>query len=258
MENSYEQNGFLHVRGCFAPSELAPVREIIQRYHAGWLKRNKHHYEEGGVVNSAYLTDHKTMPAADRAVMFALINSPKLLNLLAPLMPNGIAFMNTQLFFGPWDPDKKNYWHRDIQYTGMSVAEQQAEMAVVNVIHCRIVLLDEPGLELVSGTHKHWDADEEFETRMGTNGRKVYDDLPGADTVNLREGDLLLFSANMIHRGLYASDRLALDIVYCDPLPRLLAYAEEDCMPNQLELKNLDPASPLAVAANAKLSQKIS
>jgi len=133
------------------------------------------------------------MPAADRAVMFALINSPKLLNLLAPLMPNGTAFMNTQLFFGPWDPDKKNYWHRGIQYTGMSVAEQQAEMAVVNVIHCRIALVDEPGLELVPDTHKCWDVDE-----------------------------------------------------------------EEDCMPNQLELKNLDPASPLAVAANAKLSQKIS
>ena len=189
--------------------------------------------------------------------MFKFISSSKILGLLGPLLPKGMAFMNTQLFFSPFDRNKNNYWHRDIQYTDMSVAEQQAEMAAVNVIHCRIALADEPGLELVPGTHKRWDTDEEFETRMGTNDRKVYDDLPGTSKVKLKAGDLLVFSANMIHRGLYAPNRLALDILYCDPLPRLLAFAKEECLPTQLELKNFDPANPLAVAANVKSSQKI-
>jgi len=244
MKNGYVQNGYFHEKGCFAVAELAPVYGALQRFHAGWMSRNKDHYEQG-VINSAYLTDSNYMSADDRKVLYDLINSTKILDCLRPIMPNGLAFMNTQLFFGPADTEQKNYWHRDIQYTGMSVAEQQAEMAAVNVIHCRIPLEDEPGIELVPGTHKRWDNAREYETRMTEDGRNVYDPLPNANEIPLAAGDMLVFSANMIHRGLYAPDRFALDIIYCDPLPRLLQYAKEDCLPNGAELAAMSTNSPL-------------
>jgi len=245
--DSYQKYGYFHKKNCFKRSELEPIRDIVQRFHVGWLARNRKLYEESGVINSAYLTELSYMSATDRALMFEFIESPKILELLRPHLLQGVAFMNTQLFFAPFDPHKKNYWHRDIQYTDMPVSEQKAELAAVNVFHCRIPLFDEPGLELVPGTHKRWDTDEEFDVRMQTNGRNSYDDLPGTDKIELKAGDLLMFSANMVHRGLYAPNRLALDIIYCDPLPRLLKYAKKECLPNQQELAQLSPENPLAV-----------
>jgi len=258
MNDSYAQNGYLLKKGRFVADELVAVREILQRFHAGWLNRNREFYENRGAINSAYLTDPRYMSAQDRGVMFKLISSSKIQSLLAPIMPNGVAFMNTQLFFGPANSSKKNYWHRDIQYSGMSLTDQQSELAATNVIHCRIALVDEPGIELVPGTHERWDTEQEFEIRTEKNGRHVYDDLPGAHKLKLKAGDLLVFSANMIHRGLYAPDRLALDILYCDPVPSLLEYCKETCLPNAQELKRLDPVSPLAVTAMemAKLVQR--
>lgn len=256
MKNCYEQNGYFLHRNCFAQRDLEPIFDIVQRFHRGWLSRNKEFYEQGGAINSAYLTDSEHMSAPERASMFGLIGSPKILDPLASLMPAGVAFMNTQLFFGPSDPNKDNYWHRDIQYTGMSVAEQRAEMAAVNVIHCRIALVDEPGMELVPGTHRRWDTDLEYGTRTATSGRHVCDGLPGTKKIALKAGDMLVFSANMIHRGLYAPDRLALDLLYCDPAPKLLQYVKQSCLPDQEELKALDPDGPLAftLAAMAKMA----
>ena len=42
--------------------------------------------------------------------------------------------------------------------------------------------------------------------------------------IKLNAGDLLLFSANMIHRGLYGKNRLALDIIFCENAPQLTAF----------------------------------
>ena len=252
MKKCYEQKGYFLKKNCFGQSELAPILEIVQRFHLDWLKRNKEFYEEGGAINSAYLTDQNLMTACDRAAFFQLISDTRILRILEQLMPDGAAFMNTQLFFGPSDPAKKNYWHRDVQYTDMSVAEQQNEMAAVNAIHCRIALVDEPGIEVVPGTHKRWDTVQEYETRTETNGRNSYNDLPDAKKIKLDTGDLLVFSANMIHRGLYAPDRLALDLLYCDPAPQLLHYVKEACLPDRQELQKLGLSGPLAVTVAAK------
>ncbi len=39
------------------------------------------------------------------------------------------------------------------------------------VLHLRVPLFDELGMELVPGTHKRWDSDEEFDVRQEKNGR---------------------------------------------------------------------------------------
>ena len=53
-------------------------------------------------------------------------------------------------------------------------------------------------------------------------------------------GDLLVFSANMIHRGLYGLDRLSFDIIFCDSDPDLVKYVGHDCLPNDDELKKIE------------------
>lgn len=45
-------------------------------------------------------------------------------------------------------------------------------------------------------------------------------DLNSVKQIALEVGDVLLFSANMIHRGLYAKNRLTLDLLYCERSPQ--------------------------------------
>lgn len=53
-------------------------------------------------------------------------------------------------------------------------------------------------------------------------------------------GDLLVFSADMIHRGLYGLDRLALDILVFDSAGDFVDYVDDDCLPDASMLKKID------------------
>ena len=147
--------------------------------------------------------------------------------------------MNTQLFFNPKNIEQENYWHRDIQFNDMSVEEQKRKLMNVNVIHFRVPLMSEPGLEVVPGTHRRWDTDLEFNVRTEIKGRRCSDDLPSGQKISLEMGDLLVFSANMIHRGLYGLDRLSFDILFCDASLELAQFCEVACLPNNCLLANI-------------------
>lgn len=75
-------------------------------------------------------------------------------------------------------------------------------------MHFRVPLVDERGIELMPRTHFRWDTDLEYATRTAADGRNVFDDLPDSKAIPLNRGDLLVFNANMIHRGLYGGNRL--------------------------------------------------
>lgn len=52
--------------------------------------------------------------------------------------------------------------------------------------------------------------------------------------------DLLLFSANMIHRGIYGNYRLSFDIIFCDNNPEILNFRNLKNLPIETEVINLD------------------
>ena len=58
--------------------------------------------------------------------------------------------------------------------------------------------------------------------------------------MGLRRGDLLGFSANMIHRGIYGDDRLALDILLCENDPDILKYANLEGPPHEVVRAGLE------------------
>ena len=119
-------------------------------------------------------------------------------------------------------------------------------------MHFRIPLVKEPGIELVPATHKRWDSDEELDVRLEKNGRKSFDDLSTGVPIELDAGDLLVFSANIIHRGLYGMNRFALDILFCDPDPGLAKYVHEDCLPSHKILSGIEEPSALLNTINLK------
>lgn len=235
MQDEYQENGFVLARGFFSEAELTEIEPVLRAFHENWLSDNQAFYENGA-INSAYITHNKAHNPQDRVDLFNFIASDKLMAIANALIPKGPAFMNTQLFFDPVRSDQKNYWHRDIQYAQLSIDEQKSRFSTNNVLHFRTPFVDERGIDLIPGTHKRWDTGREFDTRLEQNERQPSDDLPYSKAVPLNRGDLLVFSANMIHRGLYGGDRFALDIIFCDADPELLRFVEPDCLPDKQEM----------------------
>jgi ribosomal protein L16 Arg81 hydroxylase len=95
-------------------------------------------------------------------------------------------------------------------------------------------------MEIVPGTHKRWDNEEEFAVRQEIKGRVSSESLSGGKEIKLAAGDLLIFSADMIHRGLYGLDRLAFDILVFDPAGDYVDYVDDDCLPTQAMLDEID------------------
>ncbi len=238
-QEEYHENGFCVIKGLFCSSEIENLRAVLSIFHERWKKDNINFYN-AKAVNSAYITDSKYLDDAQRLSLFRFICSQKILGIAEKIFPNKPAFMNTQLFFNPKDSQQKNYWHRDLQYNPVSVEEQKKLLVDVNVIHFRIPLQPEPGLEIIPGTHTRWDTEEEFSVRNEINGRQRFDNLSSAKHISLDVGDLLVFSANMVHRGLYGLDRFSFDILFCDATRELVQYAKPTCLPDGLLLEAIE------------------
>lgn len=243
LHTQYRSNGFVQMRGLFEEAELAQLHAVLLRFHQRWLVANAEHYATGA-INSAYLTDQEHLSFKDRRLLFRILGDKRIERILQAVFAGPAAFMNTQLFFNPVNPQQKNYWHRDIQYTGEDVAVQKKELTRTNVLHLRLALMPEPGLELVPGSHSRWDTDEEYVVRTEQEGKKVFDELPNSERVAMERGDLLIFSANMLHRGIYGEDRFAFDMLFCDPLERLVKYVRPSCLPKAEDLKVIDNPAP--------------
>ncbi len=238
IREDYQKNGYVLRRDFFSETDLTTIEPILCRFHEQWMENNSAYYKDGA-INSAYITHADRLSKLDRETLFKFISMDRLVTIARDLVPTGPAFMNTQLFFNPKDHAQKNYWHRDIQYRPDDVAKQQKLLCSKTVLHFRMPMADEPGIELVPGTHARWDDTQEFETRMGKNGRSSSDTLPGGKCLALKRGDLLVFSANMIHRGLYGGDRFAFDVIFCDTDPELLEFVDPKCLPGSKMLENL-------------------
>ena len=238
MNKAYGESGYLLIRGFLNDNEVLKLHAVVAEFHRLWQKDNATYYAQNA-VNSAYLTNQEYLNDRQRQVLFDFIGSEKLMSVVNELIPKQPCFLNTQLFFNPLNPKQSNYWHRDPQYH-LSVEQQKAALSASDVIHFRLPLLDEPGIELIPGTHKRWDSTEELEVRLEQNGYKNDQALSQGKVIKLSAGDLLIFSANMIHRGLYGLDRLAFDILFCQPDPSVIQFVSKDSLPSAEALTSLE------------------
>ncbi len=235
-------DGYYKVENFLEEQKLKDLESILQKFHKNWLLKNKEFYEKSA-INSAYISSKQTTSNQDRQFLFNLISSTLIKKELEKIfIDSEPCFLNTQLFFSPFNPQQKNYWHRDIQYTGLSLNDQKKALRdnINNVIHFRIAIKDEDGIELIPQTNKRWDTTQEFEVRNNLNQKNHWDELPNSKKISLSRGDLLVFSANMIHRGLYSKNRFAFDILFCEPDPKILSYIDDSCYPEKLELNNFE------------------
>ncbi len=239
IQTRYATDGYVRLKCVYAEEELREVHQLLQRFHVKWLNDNEAFYQERA-INSAYLTGKQYLNERDRLAFFKFIGSTRIAHIVEAALPHEVAFMGSQLFFDPANPELKNYWHRDIQYNGQTGEEQQASLATSNPLHLRIALKPERGVELVPGTHRRWDSREEYDVRMARNGREVHNDLASGVAVGLEPGDVLLFSAAMIHRGLYGGDRFALDLLFSDANPEFARFIDREYLPDPEQLASLE------------------
>ena len=243
MRKEYEKNGFVLVENFLNKSEVGQMLDIVNTFHENWVIDNYSFYKEKA-INSAYLTGTKYLEKHERIKLFELVASDKMINIVLSLPFANPAFMNTQLFFDPVNPDQENYWHRDAQYH-LSIEEQRRALDGPEVMHFRVALKDEPGIELVPGSHRRWDSDEELNIRLEKSGKRNYHNLTTGSSIPLKQGDLLVFSANMIHRGLYGNNRKALDVLFCEAQPEFFKFADSDCLPDESIIEKLE--NPIAI-----------
>lgn len=234
----YNEQGYCVVKQYLSLNEIESLREVILTFHDLWKEDNASFYKEEA-FNSSLITGSEYLKSTDRIKLFNFISSTKLLSLVRAVLSGQPAFMNTQLFFNPVNPNLKDFWHRDCQYDH-DIESQKRVIAETQVLHLRVPLFDELGMELVPGTHKRWDNEEEFAVRHEENGKLSSDDLKNTVKIPLAAGDILLFSADMIHRGLYGLDRLALDILIFDSSADYIDYVDADCLPDSSMLAKID------------------
>ena len=53
------------------------------------------------------------------------------------------------------------------------------------VLHVRIPLTTDSGVEVIPDSHRNWDTDEELQVRLKKNGRKHSENLPNAVEISL-------------------------------------------------------------------------
>ncbi len=249
MNNFFLKNGFIKKQGFLVKNQINDLRTAIESFHHSWIEANKDFYQSKA-INSAYLTGKEHLNEEQRNVLFQFIGSNQLMEQVYSIIPTDPAFMNTQLFFDPVNPEQKNYWHRDIQYD-LDLEQQKAALSGSQALHFRIALKDEPGIELVTGSHKNWDTQEELDVRLEQNGKKSHHDLSTGKVIELKAGDLLIFSGKMIHRGIYGLDRLSLDILFCDNDKELLQYANPNCLPSEEQLKLIEDPTAFITTSKA-------
>ena len=237
-KKNYDERGYFVIRNYFNSSEITSLRNVILKFHELWKQDNLQFYQEEA-FNSSLITGSRYLSTDERVKLFNFISSKKLMNVIESVIHTLPAFMNTQLFFNPVNPQQKDFWHRDCQYD-YEVEGQKKAIQETQVVHLRVPLFDELGMELVPGTHTRWDNDEEYNVRQEEKGRLSSDDLSTGKKIRLAAGDLLVFSADMIHRGLYGLDRLALDILVFDPTGNFVDYVDDDCLPHMSMLDNIE------------------
>ena len=253
LKHDYNENGYFVLRNYFNNNEISSLREVVLKFHQLWKNDNKTFYQEEA-FNSSLITGSQYLVDEDRLSLFNFIASKKIMAIVDTVIPKAPAFMNTQLFFDPVNPKLKDFWHRDCQYDH-DIEFQKQVIHNTQVVHLRVPLFDERGMELVPGTHKRWDNEEEFAVRQEERGKLSSDDLSTGKTIALAAGDLLVFSADMIHRGLYGMDRLALDILVFDPEGDFADYIDDDCLPTTTMLEKI--AEPRLFENSLKLKSAI-
>ncbi|WP_228445401.1 phytanoyl-CoA dioxygenase family protein [Thalassotalea sp. HSM 43] len=231
LQRQYKDNGFVVIRNLLSKQQLAQISFHVDRIFQQWFEQHEATIYREKMLNMHSLTHSRYFKDRDteRVDFFSAILPETLTQKLDDLFSVPLYFHNSQLFFNPTNSERQPYWHRDLQYSDLSELEQQRELANMLSLHVRIPLVDEKGVELIPGTHKRWDSERERNVRLQINGHRNTEQLPNALLTEVNCGDVLVFNAQMLHRGAYKHNkqRKALDLCIGEAHPLLSEFVDK-------------------------------
>lgn len=240
LVDQFRKVGFLHLKSFFHRKQLIEIHALVAEAHENWVRLNDQALKKGS-VNSAYLTSPLyCRPDFKRDCIFHFIQMTPIVHLASALMNGQPYFMNTQLFFNPVIKEKEPYWHRDIQYSGLPKERQMDVILKDHVLHFRIPFSEDPGLEFIPGSHLRWDTEEEEKVRLELAGRRNCDALPGSIKVPHSPTDLLVFSAHLIHKGVYGGDRFSFDVLFASFMQAIESVREYNHFPSSETIEKME------------------
>jgi hypothetical protein len=241
---TYEQDGLVLRRRLLSPEIIGRLTSIGERVHGQWMQEYGDEAREHGLINSIGLTGNRYFRSpykTERVLFFDALANDALWNLVTTLFGSDLCFHGTQMFFNPLDGRRQPYWHRDLQYMGYDETRQQELLGELCNLHVRIPLRPETHFMLVPGSHRRWDSELERHVRFERSGHASWEDLPSARVFDLQPGDVLIFSAHMLHRGTYEGNatRLSFDLLLGKPHQQIPITLESDELPTAGELASL-------------------
>lgn len=239
----YDEDGYVIFRDFFSDMEISRIDSHVDRIYRQWVRENKSEIFDKKLVNMHSLTSPEYFQGLqdERIKFFEVITPEKLTKKVEEIFGQGIYFHNTQLFFNPSNGRRLPYWHRDLQYSPVEESVQSAELNNMLSLHVRIPLAPEKGVELVNGSHKRWDTELERNVRLELNGHSNNESLPNTTLTNLLPGDVLIFNAQMIHRGNYELNpvRKALDLCIGTYHPLTSCFFDARVLPTREEIAGI-------------------
>jgi len=241
--DQYEKHGYATFRGFFNNEEISLLDKYVDRIYKKWQSENETAIFNNKLVNMHSLTSPEFFQedSEQRTEFFKIIASEKLTETLESMFGSEIHFHNTQLFFNPSNTERLPYWHRDMQYSPIEDAVQSDEQSKMLSLHIRIPLIEEKGIEIVTGTHRRWDSELERNVRFELSGHRNNESLPNSELIDLARGDILVFNAQMIHRGNYELNpaRKAFDLCVGKYHPLASDFLDPRVLPTKEEINNI-------------------
>ncbi|MEW6984504.1 phytanoyl-CoA dioxygenase family protein [Colwelliaceae bacterium 6471] len=254
MRKQYDENGYILVRNFFTLDEVLALTYHVDSVYQPWVEQNRTTIIAERLVNMHSLTHKRYFKnnLGQRVKFFETLTPLKLTEFVQRIFGDDIYFHNTQLFFSPSNKKRHPYWHRDLQYSVLPDEEQKREQQHMLTLHIRIPLIKEQGIELIPGSHKTWDTDLQHNVRFEKQGHSSEETLANSTSIGLDVGDILLFNAQMLHRGIYKnhSSRKALDLCIGNYHPLTAPFLDKDILPNNGELNNIKNNSWYVKALN--------
>lgn len=122
--------GFVRIESFLNEPSLSELERILKKFHESWLVKNENFWMHS---NSAYIANGEFISSSERLELLKFAGSNSVVAEARKHLGQDVRFLNTQLFFNPLDEAQKNYWHRDIQYTGQSTEQFPSIYSIVSL-----------------------------------------------------------------------------------------------------------------------------
>jgi ectoine hydroxylase-related dioxygenase (phytanoyl-CoA dioxygenase family) len=225
---SWTTEGYCLIPQFLSRDAISRYRRIADRVYEQWWSTTFGAGQRAKASNMASLTEPPYWGDHPQELtdLLELIAHPQILGLLTAWYGQPPLFHNTQYFIEQRDDAWDGEWHRDTQFLAAEAELERARMQAGTGVHVRFAFEADSCFQIVPGSHARWDTPDEWAIRRHSDPQVRSGDMPGARTIAMQPGDMLIFQAWSVHRGRYAPlpPRRTLDIIYmatgvCDYCP---------------------------------------